>query len=147
MSGLNLVVLGGRVGKDPELKSLAFGDILTISLATSETWKDKNTGEKKEKTEWHECVLFGDRAKKLAEYIKKGDYINVTGKLQTDKYQKDGQDHYRTKINVSDVVLTGKAGGNASAKPAPFAGNKAKPAAAQDDFGGSDQGDDGDLPF
>lgn len=99
---LNQVTLIGRLGKDPEIRSLNNGDkVANFSIATSEHWKTKD-GEKKEKTEWHNVVVWGNLVKVVEQYVHKGDKIMVQGKLTTEKYEKDGIDRYATKI-----VLTG----------------------------------------
>lgn len=106
MRGVNRVTILGRVGQDPEIRYTAGGDaICNFSLATSEQWKDKHTGEKKEKTEWHKCTAFKRLAEICGEYMQKGAAVYVEGRLQTDKYQKDGQDHYSTKIIIETVQL------------------------------------------
>ena len=102
MSGVNKVILLGRLGKDPEIKVMANGNhICNFTVATNEMWKDKNTGQKKESTEWHNCVMFGKRGEIITKYFKKGDLIYLEGKIQTNKYEKKGQLHYNTKINVT----------------------------------------------
>lgn len=104
MSGINKVILIGNLGKDPEVRYTQDGTaIANITVATSESWKDKNTGEKKEKTEWHNVVCFRKLAEICGEYLKKGSKVYIEGKLQTDKYDKDGQTHYSTKI-VGNVM-------------------------------------------
>ena len=106
MSGINKVIILGRLGQDPEARALPSGGSVTnISVATSESWKDKNTGEKKEKTEWHRVTFFGKIAEVAAQYLKKGSQIYVEGALKTSKYEKDGQTHYST-----DIVVQGFGG-------------------------------------
>ena len=101
MSGVNKVILIGRLGKDPDIRVMPNGDTLAnISIATSETWKDKNTGEKKEKTQWHNVVIFGKLADIASQYLKKGSNVYIEGKLHTEKYEKNGQDVYTTKVYV-----------------------------------------------
>ncbi len=99
--GINKVILIGHLGKNPETRFMANGNAITnITLATSETWKDKVTGEQKEKTEWHRVVFFNRLAEIVNEYLKKGSKIYVEGSLQTRKWQdKSGQDRYTTEIN------------------------------------------------
>ena len=111
MSGsVNKVMLVGRIGKDAELRYTSSGAAVgTVSLATSETWKDK-AGEKQEKTEWHRVVLWGKTAEILAEYLVKGRQIYVEGKLQTRSWEdKSGQKRYTTEIRADSVVLLGRA--------------------------------------
>lgn len=101
MSSLNKAILIGRAGKDPELRTMTSGDrIASFSLATSETWRDKATGEKKEKTQWHQVVVFNEHLVKLAEsYIRKGSLIYVEGAIETRKWAgSDGVDKYSTEI-------------------------------------------------
>jgi single-strand DNA-binding protein len=98
---VNKVILVGNLGKDPEIRRLNSGDpVVNFSLATSETWRDKNSGERKEKTEWHNIVIFNDNLAKVAEqYLKKGMKVYVEGQLQTRKWQdQSGQDRYTTEI-------------------------------------------------
>src|SRR3970282_2285281 len=95
---VNKAILVGRLGKDPETRYMTNGEAVTnVSLATSETWKDKS-GEKQEKTEWHNLVFYRRLAEVAGEYLKKGSQIFVEGKLQTPKGQEDGEDRYVTKI-------------------------------------------------
>lgn len=102
MSGsVNKVILVGNLGKDPEIRRTQNGDaIVSFSLATAESWRDKSTGERKEKTEWHNVVIFNDNIGKVAEaYCKKGSKVFVEGQLQTRKWQdKDGNDRYSTEV-------------------------------------------------
>lgn len=100
--GINKVILVGNLGQDPEIRYLQDGNpVATISVATSETWKDKQTGEPKEKTEWHRVVLWGKLAEIAGEYLKKGAQVYIEGKLQTRKWQdQSGQDRYTTEIVV-----------------------------------------------
>jgi single-strand DNA-binding protein len=108
MSGANLVILIGRLGKNPEIKHLTSGTaISSFSLATSESWKDKNTGEKTEKTEWHNCKAFGRLAEVCSEYLTKGSQIYVEGKLETSSWDKDGTKHYRTEIVLNKMQMLG----------------------------------------
>ncbi len=105
---LNKVTLIGNLGNDPEIRSMNNGGkVCTLSIATSESWKDKNTGEKREKTEWHRVVIFGDGLVRVAEnYLKKGSKVYIEGSLQTRKWQdRDGNDKYTT-----EVVLQGFGG-------------------------------------
>ncbi len=107
-SGINKVILIGNLGKDPEVKYMPSGDaVANITLATSETWNDKSSGEKKEKTEWHRVVFFGKLAEVVGQYLKKGSKIYVEGKLQTRKWQgQDGQDRYTTEVVVQDCFVS-----------------------------------------
>ena len=106
--GINKVILIGNLGKDPEVRYTAGGAaVANLSIATAEAWKDKQTGEKKEATEWHKVVLFGKLGEIAGEYLKKGRMVYIEGRLQTRKYEKDGQTHYSTEIVASDMQMLG----------------------------------------
>jgi single-strand DNA-binding protein len=109
MSGINKAIILGRLGKDPESRSTPTGTaVVSFSLAVSETWRDKQTGQKQEKTEWVNCVSFGKVGEIVAQYVHKGDMLYVEGKIETRKYQaQDGTDRYATQVNVRDVCLLG----------------------------------------
>ncbi len=117
---LNKVMLIGNLGKDPEVRSLPNGGkVVNFSIATSESWKDKNTGEKREKTEWHNIVIFGEGLVKVAEaYLKKGSKVYLEGQLQTRKWQdKEGHDRYSTEVvlqgfSAALTMLDGKRDGD-----------------------------------
>lgn len=135
MSSLNRVELLGNVGRDPDVRYNTNGDpIVNLSIATSEKWTDKNTGERREKTEWHKVVFFQGLAKIAEQYISKGSKIFIAGKLQTRKWQdKDGNDRWSTEIVVSGyggqliLLSPAKEGGQSNSRPTPAA---AEPAAA-----------------
>ncbi len=99
---VNKVILVGNLGRDPEIKSLPSGERLAqLSIATSETWRDKASGERKEKTEWHRVVIFNDNIVKVVEnYVKKGSTVYIEGALQTRKYEQNGVEKYSTEIVV-----------------------------------------------
>lgn len=105
---INKAILVGRLGKDPELRAMQSGtQVCSFTLATSETWKDKS-GQKQEKTEWHNIVVFNDSLAKLAsQYLKKGSRVYIEGQIRTRKYEKDGVDRYTTEIVLGsfDAVL------------------------------------------
>ena len=107
--GINKVILVGNLGKDPEVRYSPNGGAVTnITVATSESWKDKNTGEKQEKTEWHRVVFFGKLAEIAGEYLKKGAQIYLEGRLQTRKWQdKEGKDRYTTEIVANEMQMLG----------------------------------------
>jgi single-strand DNA-binding protein len=127
MSSLNKVTLIGRVGKDPEInKTQAGKTIASLSIATSESWKDKNTGEKREKTEWHKVVVYNENiAKVVQNYVKKGNQIYIEGALQTRKWQdKDSKDRYTTEVILQDfkgqlILLAGGKPDNSEHLPTP----------------------------
>lgn len=114
MSGVNKVILIGNLGKDPETRYLASGSAVTnITVATSESWTDKQTGEKKEVTEWHKIIFFNRLAEVAGEYLKKGSKVFVSGKLQTRKWQdQSGQDRYTTEIVASEMQMLDSRGGD-----------------------------------
>ena len=103
-SGINKVILVGNLGQDPEVKYTAGGDaVTTLSLATSDSWKDKDTGENQERTEWHRVVLWRRLAEIAGEYLKKGSKIYIEGQLQTRKWEQEGQTRYTTEIIARDM--------------------------------------------
>ncbi|MBF6058949.1 MULTISPECIES: single-stranded DNA-binding protein [Thiomicrorhabdus] len=103
MRGVNKVILVGTLGQDPEVKYAANGNaIANLSVATSEEWNDKNTGQKQQKTEWHRVAIFGKLAEIAGQYLKKGSQVYLEGKLQTRKWQdQNGQDRYTTEVVLS----------------------------------------------
>jgi single-strand DNA-binding protein len=116
MSGVNKVILIGRLGKDPEVRNLENGAVVAnFSIATSESYKDRTTGEKKEITEWHNIVLWRGLAEIAQKYVRKGDMIYVEGKLRTRSWEKDGVTRYTTEI-VGDnmTMLSPKTGGGSN---------------------------------
>ena len=114
--GVNKVILVGTCGQDPEVKYLSNGNAVTnLSLATSEQWKDKQSGEKKEKTEWHRVVIFGKVAEIAGEYLRKGSQVYIEGKLQTREWEKDGIKRYSTEIVVDMQGTMQLLGGKPSA--------------------------------
>lgn len=115
---INKVTLIGNLGSDPELKYMPSGSaVANVSIATSETWKDKETGEKKERTEWHRLVFFSRLAEIVGEYCRKGSTIYVEGKLQTRKWQdKDGNDRYTTEIVAKEMKMLGSGSGSGSTR-------------------------------
>lgn len=106
--GINKVILVGNLGADPETKYAASGTAITsIRIATSESWKDKQTGEQQERTEWHRVKFFGRLAEIAAEYLKKGSQVYVEGKLRTDEYERDGVKKYSTDIIADELQMLG----------------------------------------
>jgi single-strand DNA-binding protein len=109
---INKATLVGHVGRDPEIRNMSNGDaVATVSLATTEKWKDKN-GERQEKTEWHRLVFFGKLADIVDKYVHKGSLIYVEGKLTTRKWEKDGVERYTTEINCNEMKLLNKVEGD-----------------------------------
>jgi single-strand DNA-binding protein len=115
--GVNKVILIGNLGQDPEVRYMPNGGaVCNITVATSETWKDKNTGEQQEKTEWHRVVLFRRLGEIAGEYLKKGSKVYLEGRLQTRKWQdKDGQDRYTTEIVADEMQMLDARGAGGSA--------------------------------
>ena len=113
MAGVNKVILVGNLGQDPEVKYMPNGNaVANISIATSETWKDRDSGEKREKTEWHRVVMFRKLAEIVGQYLKKGSKVYIEGKLQTRKWQdKNGQDRYTTEIIADQMQMLDARGG------------------------------------
>ena len=102
--GVNKVILVGRMGKDPVLKN----NCANFSIATSENWKDKKTGDKKEQTEWHNIVAFGKLSEIVGKFLVKGSQVYIEGRLETSKYEKDGQTRYSTKIIAHNLQMLGE---------------------------------------
>lgn len=161
MASVNKVILVGNLGADPENRFAPSGDaICNIRLATTETWRDKSTGERREATEWHRVVFFGKLAEIAGQYLKKGSQVYIEGSLRTRKWQdQSGQDRYTTEIRGDEMKMLGRReGGEAPMRggdnsggfdaPAPRAQAPA-PAAAKPQSGGSSGfGDfDDDIPF
>ncbi|UIP28250.1 MULTISPECIES: single-stranded DNA-binding protein [Photobacterium] len=122
--GVNKVILVGNLGNDPEIRYMPNGGaVANITIATSETWRDKATGEQREKTEWHRVVLFGKLAEVAGEYLRKGSQVYIEGQLQTRKWQdQSGQDRYSTEVVVQGYngimqMLGGRAGGQGQGAP------------------------------
>jgi single-strand DNA-binding protein len=161
---VNKVILVGNLGKDPEIRRTQDGrPIANLSVATSESWRDKNTGERKEKTEWHRVVIFSEGLCKIAEqYLKKGSKVYLEGALQTRKWQdKDGNDKYSTEVvlqgfNATLTMLDGRGGGAGGGdfdETSEYGGGSApvqrerKPAMAGAGGGGRRGDMDDEIPF
>ncbi len=148
--GINKVILIGNLGQDPEVRYMPNGGaVCNITVATSETWKDKNTGEQQEKTEWHRVVMFRRLAEIAGEYLKKGSKVYLEGKLQTRKWQdQQGQDRYTTEVVADEMQMLDSRGGSgdfggrsASAPP------QGQPQAAAAQKAPVDSGFEDDIPF
>ncbi len=129
-SGINKVILVGNLGQDPEVKYMPNGDaVVNVSIATSESWQDKASGETREKTEWHRVVMFRRLGEIAGEYLKKGSKVYIEGKLQTRKWQaQDGTDRYTTEVVANDMQMLdsrGQGGGMGSSAGAGMAGGSA----------------------
>ena len=143
MAGVNKVIVVGRLGSDPDTRYMPSGSAVTnVSVATSESWKDKETGEKQEKTEWHRVVFFNRLAEIASEYLKKGSQIYVEGRLQTRKWEdKEGNEKWTTEIVANQMQMLGdRMSSGASSNDRPPAQNTNKNDFANDDF-------DDDIPF
>ena len=147
--GVNKVILVGNLGKDPEVRYSPKGSAMAnVTIATAESWKDKQSGEKQEKTEWHRVVFFNRLAEIVGEYLKKGSQVYIEGRLQTRKWQgKDGQDRYTTEIVANEMQMLGSRSGgggdtswNQQSNNAPSQQTSPASAPPADDF-------DDDVPF
>jgi len=155
MRGVNKVIVLGNAGQDPELRVMPNGkSVCNLSIATSEEWKDKTTGQQQSRTEWHRVVFYERLAEIVGQYVQKGSKIYVEGSLRTRKYQKNGADHYTTEIVADQMQLLDARNGSetepARDRPAPQRGIARLPAAApavpEGDIFGGDSFDD-DIPF
>lgn len=119
--GINKVILIGNLGQDPDVKYMPSGAaVCNITVATTDAWSDKNTGERQERTEWHRVVLFRRLAEVAGEYLRKGSKVYVEGRLQTRKWQdKNGQERYTTEIIANDLQMLDARGGGAANFEAP----------------------------
>lgn len=145
--GINKVILIGNVGKDPEVRYMPNGNaVANLTLATSESWKDKATGETQERTEWHRVVFFRRLGEIVGEYVKKGSKIYVEGRLQTRKWQgQDGQDRYTTEIVADQMQMLDSRGGGGGG-----GGDYGSGRPSESDMASSspdDGGFDDDIPF
>lgn len=157
--GVNKVILIGNLGRDPELRYMPSGGaVVNVTLATSDSWKDKSSGESRERTEWHTVVFFNKLAEIVAKYPKKGSRIYVEGSLRTRKWQdKEGQDRYTTEVVATDMQMLDSRGGTSEdhASGSPHTGSS-HPAASRQDSSAStmptsapaeDHFEDDDIPF
>ena len=136
--GVNKAIIVGNVGSDPDIRTMPNGNqVVNLSIATSYEWKDKNTGEKKEKTEWHRCVFFNKIADIAAQYVNKGSKLYVEGRLQTRSYEQNGVKKYSTEIVVNDMQMLDSKNTNSN--------NEVKEA-SKNDMAKFDSFDD-DIPF
>ncbi|MBA60746.1 MAG: single-stranded DNA-binding protein [Planctomycetaceae bacterium] len=126
--GVNKVILVGNVGNDPECREGGSGAIANLSVATSDTWKDKNTGEQQERTEWHRVVFFNRLAEVVRDYVKKGTKVYLEGRLQTRSYEQDGVQKYSTEIVANEMQMLDSKNGAApeASKPSYPQGKKPK---------------------
>jgi single-strand DNA-binding protein len=152
MASVNKVIIVGNLGADPETRYLPSGEAVTnIRVATTDRWKDKQSGELKEATEWHRIAFFGRLATVAGEYLKKGSQVYVEGSLRTRKWQdKDGQDRYSTEIRGDVMQMLGRREGGGEARALPERGEprgEAKPAAAAKKPAGKFNDMEDDIPF
>ncbi len=143
MKGINKVIIVGNLGQDPEVRHMpSGGSVTTISIATSDSWIDKASGQRKDRTEWHRVVMFNKLAEIAGEYLKKGSQAYIEGRLQTRKWQdQDGKDRYTTEIVASGMQMLGGRGNTASSSGNQATNNASKPqVAGPTDF-------DSDIPF
>ena len=145
--GINKVIIVGNLGQDPETRYMPSGAAVTnFTVATNESWKDKQTGEQKERTEWHRVAMFNRLAEIAAEYLRKGSQVYIEGKLRTRKWQgQDGQDRYTTEIIADEMQMLGGRGGSGGggfgqSGGGSQGGGSAPPQPGPDDF-------DDDIPF
>ena len=156
--GINKVILVGNLGRDPETRYMPSGGAVTnVSIATSKSWKDRDSGEQKERTEWHRIVFFNRLAEIAGEYLKKGSKVYIEGELRTRDWERDGQKHYTTEVVANEMQMLdgrgemGGGGGNAGAGNS--GGNSrgmgdSAGGGAADDFGPPPSDDfDDDIPF
>jgi single-strand DNA-binding protein len=143
MRGLNKVMLIGNLGADPETRAMPSGmTVANIRVATSEAWKDKQTGENKEKTEWHNVSMFGRLGEIAGEYLRKGSKVYIEGKLQTRKWQdKQGADRYTTEIVANEMQMLDSRGGERTQDPPQTTAEKSNGKPPKDDL------DSDEIPF
>lgn len=161
MAGINKVIIVGNLGNDPEVRTMPNGDaVANISVATSESWTDRNTGERREVTEWHRIVFFRRQAEVCGEYLRKGSQVYVEGRLKTRKWQdQNGQDRYTTEIqgdvlqmlggrqNTGDFQQNAPSYGAPNSQPSYQARPAAKPAAAPQPAAEPPMDFDDNIPF
>jgi single-strand DNA-binding protein len=144
--GINKVILVGNLGADPDTRYMPSGSAVTnLSIATSESWKDKQTGEQKERTEWHKVAMFNRLAEVAAEYLRKGSQVYIEGKLRTRKWQdRDGNDRCTTEVIADEMQMLGGRGGGGGAAQMSSGPDSGPPSGPPDT--GPDDFDD-DIPF
>jgi single-strand DNA-binding protein len=151
--GVNKVILIGNLGADPETRSMPSGmTVANIRIATSESWKDKQSGEQKERTEWHHVAMFGRLGEIAGEYLRKGSQVYIEGSLRTRKWQdKEGRDRYTTEVIASDMQMLGgrggAGGGGAGSGTGSFEARERAPVGEPAGAGASAEEFDDDIPF
>jgi single-strand DNA-binding protein len=147
MSGVNKVILVGRLGKEPEVRNLDNGAVVAnFSIATSESYKDKTTGEKKEITEWHNIVLWRGLAEIAQKYVHKGDLVYIEGKLRTRSWEKDGVTRYTTEVIADNMTMLGSRSGGGGNSSGEMGSRPAERASSESYSTPADNSTD-DLPF
>ena len=143
--GVNKVILVGNLGQDPDVKYMPSGSaVANVSLATTDSWKDKQTGEQKDRTEWHKVAMFGRLAEIAAEYLRKGSQVYIEGRLRTRKWQdQSGNDRYTTEIVADEMQMLG--GRSGAGAPAMSDSRPSAPPPQQSSNAGGDFDDD--IPF
>ena len=161
--GINKVILVGNLGRDPETRYMPSGGAVTnVSIATSKGWKDKDSGEQKERTEWHRIVFFNKLAEIAGEYLKRGSKVYIEGELRTRDWEKDGQKHYTTEVVASEMQMLdsrgemgvggpspgGQSGGQGGGGPSSSGSDSIGSLSPAEDFGPPPSDDfDDDIPF
>jgi single-strand DNA-binding protein len=142
--GINKVIIVGNLGNDPDTRYMPSGSAVTnLSIATNESWKDKQTGEQKDRTEWHKVAMFGRLAEIAAEYLRKGSQVYIEGKLRTRKWQdQNGNDRWTTEVIADEMQMLGGRMGNGAP-----AMSDSLPASAPPPKGGGSEDFDDDIPF
>ena len=157
MAGINKVILVGNLGRDPETRYMPSGDpIANVSVATSRRWRDRDSGEQKERTEWHRVVFFRRLAEIASEYLKKGSKVYIEGRLQTREWEREGQKHYTTEVVATEMQMLdsrgntggGPASGGRGGDMGSDTGGDSGSSGPTDDFGPPPADDfDDDIPF
>ena len=150
--GVNKAIIVGNLGRDPEVRYTADGRaVANVTIATSESWKDKQSGERQEKTEWHRVVFFGRLAEIAEEYLKKGSQVYVEGSIRTQKWQdkESGQDRYTTEIVARELEMLGSRGSGSNTEPDEgyTASGVSEPKGASGGGNENDPNLDDDIPF
>jgi single-strand DNA-binding protein len=145
--GINKVIIVGNLGGDPETRYMPSGSAVTnLTVATNESWKDKQTGEQKDRTEWHKVAMFNRLAEIAAEYLRKGSQVYIEGKLRTRKWQdKNGQDRWTTEIIADEMQMLGGRGGSGGGSAPMSSGQDSGPPSTPPQAGPDDFDDD--IPF
>ena len=150
--GINKVILVGNLGQDPQSRAMPSGKaVVNLRIATTDQWRDKQTGENKENTEWHTVVMFDRLAEIAAEYLRKGSQVYIEGRLRTRKWQdKEGNDRYSTEVVANDMQMLGGRGGGGGSyerEPTPRSGGGATGGSAGGGASGGRDDFDDDIPF